>query len=78
MAAYQAVESSSHVNHSSVDHNCGIMYVSMGWIAAEKKPGKTGKHDAMPELPESLKRNRLSLRLRECKYCISSLSNVHL
>ena len=31
------------------------MYVSMGWITAEKKPGKQGNSDAMPEsLHESL------------------------
>ena len=36
---HQAMESPSHVHCSSVNQNCGRMYVSMGWIAAEKKPG---------------------------------------
>ena len=35
---HQAVESASHVHRPSVD--CDRMYVSLGWIAAEKKLGK--------------------------------------
>ena len=39
----RAVESPSHVYRSSVHYNWCRMCVSMGWIAVEKKPRKTGK-----------------------------------
>ena len=40
---HQSVESPSHVHRSSVNQNCGGMYVSTGWIAAEEKLGQIGK-----------------------------------
>ena len=40
---HQAVESPSHVHRFSVNSNCSGIYVSMGWIALEEKPGKIGK-----------------------------------
>ena len=48
----------------------------MAWIAAEKKPGKTGKQWC--DRCDARVRNCLSLRLRECKYSIPNLFNVHL
>ena len=69
----QAVES-PHVHRSSVHQNCGRMCVSMGWIAAEKKPGKTGKQWCdryecfyWPEECEIV-----------CRSCFANSSNVHL
>ena len=52
------------------------MYVSMGWIAAEKKPTKTDAIDAMPEsLPESL---NVSASNELCEIvCRSSFANVN-
>ena len=78
---HQAVESPSHVHRSSVDYNCGRIYVSIERIAAIKKPEKTGKQNAMRVAFKVSTSNNLLCAIvprsdfaSTYEYCISSLS----
>ena len=76
------MESPSHVRRS-VDKNCSRSYVCIERIAAIKKPGKTGKQNAMRvALNVTASKNLLceifsrSSFASAREYCVSSSSNV--